>query len=99
MAGFQFLPKSFVYYAGDPVTYCNTVEDLRTFLDRAEHPYVIVHGYQVDEIEGALPGRLTEFARQQRFLRREDVVILAAAPPSGSTSPITLGQTPLPTSR
>ena len=99
LAGFQFLPKSFVYYAGDPVTYCNTTEDLRAFLDRAEHPYVIVHGDQVDELERELPGRLAEFARQQRFLRREDVVILSTQPPSGPTSRITLGQTSPPASR
>ena len=56
LAGFQLLPKTFVYYAARPVTYCDTAEDLRAFLDRAEHPYVIAHGDQVDELEPRTAG-------------------------------------------
>ena len=94
LAGFQFLPKSFVYYAGEPVTYCRTMEDLRAFLDRSEHPYVIAHGDQVGEIEQELPGQLAVFTRQRRFLRCEDIVVL-----SGHAGGITVGQAFRPATR
>jgi 4-amino-4-deoxy-L-arabinose transferase-like glycosyltransferase len=89
LASFRFIRESLVYYAGEPVTLCNSPEELRAFLDRSDCPYVMTVDEQEEAIRRLFPGELTVVARRPRFLHEGEVVVLARRP--GSNVPRTAG--------
>jgi len=77
LVAYRYLKQSFVWYAGHPVPRYTTPEQLRSFLQTAECPCVITNSDHEAEIEREFPGVFCSLARQKRFLRRGDVVMLA----------------------
>lgn len=86
IAAYCFFRESTVYYAGHPITMCDTdeatnrsaVEDLRAFADRWPRCYVVTTAEYLPEIEKQLPKRFEEIFRQRRLLDPGEMVVLRA---------------------
>lgn len=86
IAAYCFFRESTVYYAGHPVTMCDTdeatnrsaVEDLRAFADRWPRCYVVTTAEYLPEIEKHFPNRFEEIFRQRRLLDPGEMVVLRA---------------------
>ncbi len=68
---------STVYYAGGPVAECNDATELRSFLARSPHPYVVTTGDEWKNFETEMPGQWRVVARRPRFLAKGEIVVLA----------------------
>ncbi len=90
IAGFRFRQESVVFYAGEPIAFCDQTDQLGRFLQGARHPYVFTHDFELDEIERAFPGQWTVVARRPRFLRPGEVLVLG--PRAGSSKVLNAGR-------
>jgi 4-amino-4-deoxy-L-arabinose transferase-like glycosyltransferase len=82
LATYGFFRESIVYYAhraaGRPVTLCDSMQQLRQFLDRPGRCYVITKSEYESGIQAAFAGRLRLIDRERLFLGDgDDVVVLA----------------------
>jgi hypothetical protein len=83
LASYRFFRESFVYYSGKPVARCHAIDDLREFLDRASHPYVLTNDEHESRLAEEFPGRFRVLTRRRRFLEPGEVVVLAPRNPPG----------------
>ena len=51
--------------------------ELREFLDRSPHPYVVTTGDELQNLESQMPGQWRVVARRPRFLAKGEIVVLA----------------------
>jgi 4-amino-4-deoxy-L-arabinose transferase-like glycosyltransferase len=79
VCAYRFFRQSMVYYAGHPVSYCLTPEDLRQFLENSPQAYIITLDKYMGEIECQYPGLFRVLARQRRFLATDEMVVLAVS--------------------
>jgi 4-amino-4-deoxy-L-arabinose transferase-like glycosyltransferase len=77
MAGYRFTQESVVYYAAQPVPYFEDSDELRTFLDSSKDAYVLTTDRHAQQLLAEFPGEFDEVTRRNRFLRSEQVVVLA----------------------
>jgi 4-amino-4-deoxy-L-arabinose transferase-like glycosyltransferase len=87
IAGYRFIRESLVFYTGQSIVECRSVEDLKAFLSKATDPYVITVDEHVEDIEAHFPGQFRELVRRPRFLHPGEVVVLARQ--FGSHIPLT----------
>jgi hypothetical protein len=83
IATYRFFRESTVCYAGHPVTRCEGDDDaayreMKTFLDRSPHSYVITTDEREPELNRQFPGRFKPIFRQPCFLSNGEMVVLAA---------------------
>jgi hypothetical protein len=90
---YRFLQKSYVFYAGRPLPCFNDDASLRRFLVASPYAYVFVNTESLAELEAAFPGQFEVLIRQRRFLRQEDVFVLAHRGPSGAGHTATIPTT------
>lgn len=83
LASYRFFRESFVYYSGKPVARCHAIDDLREFLDRASHPYVLTNDEHESRLAEEFPGRFRVLTRRRRFLEPGEVVVLGPRNPPG----------------
>jgi 4-amino-4-deoxy-L-arabinose transferase-like glycosyltransferase len=76
LAAYRFFRESFVFYSGEHVPRCDGPEQLQTFLNRAERPFVVTTDEYEGELERAFPGQFEVVARRPRFLKRGTIVLL-----------------------
>ena len=91
MAGYRFIQESVVYYAAQPVPYFEHSDKLRAFLDVSQNAYVLTTDRHAEELLAEFPGEFDEVARRSRFLRGDEVVVLARR--NTITIPQTAGKT------
>ena len=84
IAGYKYCDASTVYYARGSVAECYDVSNLRDFLDRSPHPYVLTTGDESKELETQMPGRWRVVARRPRFLAKGESVGLAPQSSAGA---------------
>ncbi|MHC4178101.1 MAG: ArnT family glycosyltransferase [Planctomycetota bacterium] len=77
LAAYRFFRESLVFYAGEPVPHYKKADDLREFLDRAKHAYVLTTDEHEEEVRQDYPGEFSVLIRRARFLRSGEVVVLA----------------------
>ena len=77
IAGYRYCDASTVYYAGGPVAKCNDAIELREFLDRSPHPYIVTTGDGFANIESQMPGPWRVVARRPRFLSKGEIVVVS----------------------
>jgi 4-amino-4-deoxy-L-arabinose transferase-like glycosyltransferase len=92
ICAYRFFRQSMVYYAGHPVQYCDTPEQLQQFLEQAPHAYVITLDEYEKEVERKHPDRFRVIAREQRFLATGDILVFA--PASRNNHPQTAARPP-----
>jgi len=80
LATFDFNVPSLVFYARQRVQSYFGAEDVRRFFDDSTNPFLITRADQLDRLRGVLPRDVDVVARQPRFLRPGDVVLLGRAP-------------------
>jgi len=85
VCAYRFFRQSMVYYAGHPVQYCDTPEELQQFLQQESHTYIITLDKYEMEVEHKLPGKFRVLARERRFLATDEMVVLAPAAQGDST--------------
>jgi 4-amino-4-deoxy-L-arabinose transferase-like glycosyltransferase len=78
LAGYRFLQASMVFYAGRSVPDCDNIDQLRRFLAESPRPFIVTTDEYAQDIERAFPGELSVFARQPRFLRRDEEILVFA---------------------
>jgi 4-amino-4-deoxy-L-arabinose transferase-like glycosyltransferase len=83
LATFDLNTPSLVFYARQRVDGYFDPADVRRFFDRSTEPYLIACSEQLDRLRGVLGDDAAVVARQRRFLRRGDLVMLGR-PPSTS---------------
>ncbi len=89
ICAYRFFRQSMVYYAGHPIQYCDTPEDLQEYLESAAggpQAYVITLDKYEKEVERKEPGKFRVLARQRRFLASDEMVVLAPAADSSHTA-------------
>ena len=80
ICAYRFFRQSMVYYAGHPVQYCDTPEQLQQFVEKEPHAYVITLDKYEKEIKQKMPGHFRILSQEQRFLAKDDMVVLAPNP-------------------
>ena len=93
-ATLNYFEPSLVFYSGRQVRRFETVDELNQYVATARNPVLVVRDRELDQVRAQLPAGYCEIARQRRFLRRYDVVLLArtasmarTAPPPGERKP------------
>lgn len=93
-ATLNYFEPSLVFYSGRQVRRFETVDALNQFVATARNPVLVVRDRELAQVREPLPAGYREIARQRRFLRRYDVVLLArtssvarTAPPPGESDP------------
>jgi len=93
-ATLNYFEPSLVFYSGRQVRRFETVDSLNQFVATSRNPVLVVRDRELDQVRAQLPADYCEIARQRRFLRRYDVVLLArtasvarTAPPPGERKP------------
>jgi 4-amino-4-deoxy-L-arabinose transferase-like glycosyltransferase len=85
ICAYRFFRQSMVYYAGRPVRYFDTPEDLQAYLDSTEggrRVYVITLDKYQREVDRKDSGKFRVLARERRFLASDEMVVLAPVEPS-----------------
>ncbi len=85
---YRFRRESFVFYAGQVIPHCRDAAQLSALLERSKHPCIITGSEHEEEIDRVFAGEFSVLARQPKFLRRGDVVVLVrrAAPDAARTT-------------
>lgn len=81
LASHSYLPPSMVYYHGEAITQLNSAEAISHYF--AEHPhdaFLVTTSSQYERIAGKLPAEVSVVARDRRFLRDGDVLLLGRTP-------------------
>jgi 4-amino-4-deoxy-L-arabinose transferase-like glycosyltransferase len=77
IAGYKYCDPSTIYYAGGPVARFDDADELRGFIERSSHPYVVTTENDRKVLESQMPGQWRLVARRPRFLSKGDIVVLA----------------------
>ena len=77
ICAYRFFRQSMVFYAGHPITYCDTPEQLQEFLEKSPEAYIITLDEHQAEIEHLQPGRVRVFAHERRFLAWDEMIVLS----------------------
>jgi 4-amino-4-deoxy-L-arabinose transferase-like glycosyltransferase len=80
LATFDFNAPSLVFYARQRVRSYFGAEDVRRFFDDSANPYLITRADELERLRDVLPRDVEVVARQPRFLRPGEVVLLGRAP-------------------
>ncbi|MGW8258317.1 MAG: hypothetical protein ACWGMZ_12595, partial [Thermoguttaceae bacterium] len=110
VCAYRFFRQSMVFYAGHPISYCKTPEELDNFLTESPQAYIITLEKYAAEIAAVHPSPLRELTRQRRFLATDNMIVLTtnvtnakvASQPTSETkthtpqSPIPNPQSPIP---
>src|SRR3972149_3702592 len=76
VCAYRFFRQSMVFYAGHPVEYCDTPDELQQFIETAPDAYIITLDKYEEEINHQHPDQFRVLARQQRFLATDNMVVL-----------------------
>jgi hypothetical protein len=76
IASFDVFEPSLVFYHGRKIHRPNRPQDVATFLDDHPDGLVLTRSDRIDRFPPELSDGLVEIARQKRFLRRHDLVLL-----------------------
>ncbi len=85
LATFAHAESSVVYYAGERVSRCDDVGEAATFLDVNRNGFLITNDERFAELEQKLPMGVTIVARQPRFLKGGEVLLLGREAQTAST--------------
>lgn len=77
VCAYRFFRQSMVYYAGQPVEFCDTPEELQAFVEKTPTAYIITLDKYEKEIQQKLSGKIRELSREQRFLAKDEMVVFA----------------------
>ena len=77
LAAYRFFRESLVFYAAAPVPRYDNTDDLRRFLHRARHPYIVTTDAHEADLRRRFPGEFSVLLRRPRFLRAGELVVLA----------------------
>ena len=80
LATFHHTAPSVVYYAGRPVDQFFDAERVRQFFRDSAEPFVIADAAHYDELKPILPGDVVVLARQRRFLKEGELLLLGRVP-------------------
>jgi len=80
LTAYRFFKESYVFYAGGPVPRCRNAAELREFIGKAPHPYIITSDEAEEELGRDFPGEFRVLARRPRFLHSGEVVVLTPHP-------------------
>jgi 4-amino-4-deoxy-L-arabinose transferase-like glycosyltransferase len=86
-ATLNYFEPSLVFYSGRQVRRFETVDSLNQFVATSRNPVLVVRDRELDQVREQLPAGYREIARQRRFLRRYDVVLLARTASVARTAP------------
>jgi 4-amino-4-deoxy-L-arabinose transferase-like glycosyltransferase len=86
-ATLNYFEPSLVFYSGRQVRRFETVDALNQFVATAHNPVLVVRDRELEQVRAHLPADYREIARQRRFLRRYDVVLLARTSSVARTVP------------
>ena len=67
---------SLVFYTGNQVRHFDSLDALEQQVARSRQPVLLVRDKDLDQVRARLPGEFRELARERRFLRRHDLVLL-----------------------
>lgn len=91
-ATLNYFEPSLVFYSGRQVQRFESVDALNQFVTSADNPVLVVRDRELDQVRAQLPDSYREIARQRRFLRRYDVVLLARTASVARTAPPLSGE-------
>ncbi|MBX9787859.1 MAG: glycosyltransferase family 39 protein [Pirellulales bacterium] len=66
-----------VFYSGNQVRHFDSLDAFEQQVAQSRNPVLLVRDKDLDQVRARLPGGFRELARQRRFLRRHDLVLLA----------------------
>ncbi|MGH7137520.1 MAG: hypothetical protein ACREHD_17380, partial [Pirellulales bacterium] len=75
-AAFDLTVPSTVYYTGCQIPQFTEADDALRYLESSPRSLLVTYARGYEELRPRLPGDVTIVARQQRFLRRSDVIVL-----------------------
>lgn len=81
---FRYSAPSLTYYAGQPILYADSTEDVGELFANNPHAFLITQANRLEELRSALPADVVELSRERRFLRRQDLVLLGRRPAMAS---------------
>jgi 4-amino-4-deoxy-L-arabinose transferase-like glycosyltransferase len=76
-ATFNYFEPSLVFYSRDQVRHFDSLDSFEKHVTQSHNPVLLVREKDLVQVRASLPGGFRELARQRRFLRRYDVVLLA----------------------
>jgi 4-amino-4-deoxy-L-arabinose transferase-like glycosyltransferase len=76
LATFEHAESSVVFYAGTRVSRFSQVENARQFFETNPNGFLITNDEAIDKFSGSLPSGVTVVARQPRFLKGGEVLLL-----------------------
>ncbi|MBX7165080.1 MAG: glycosyltransferase family 39 protein [Pirellulales bacterium] len=76
VAAYEYFVPSLVFYAGRPVAKLQRPADVQQFLAASPTACVLTRADQFEALRGELPADVTILARQRRFLRKGEIVLL-----------------------
>lgn len=76
LIGYHFVRESIVYYAENPMTYCDDVEQVKQVAGERSAPFIVTLDEHVDNLTGEYGEELREVGRWPRFLHGGEVVVL-----------------------
>lgn len=80
LATYEYFAPSLVFYAEQRVLRLKQPEEIQTYFAEADCPLLITRADRLDQLKNVLPADITTLARQPRFLRRHDLVLLGRRP-------------------
>jgi len=81
VATYDYFVPSLVFYAQSPVARYAQPDDVREFFSTTSNAYLITRVEALEQLRGVLPRDVDVLARQRRFLRRGEVVLLGRSTP------------------
>jgi 4-amino-4-deoxy-L-arabinose transferase-like glycosyltransferase len=80
LAMFGHRAPSLVFYAGQQVRPLASADQVAEFFRTSEAPFLVTRANRLAELQGVLPDGVTVLMRQQRFLKKDEVVLLGRTP-------------------
>lgn len=80
LATYEYFAPSLVFYAEQRVLRLKQPEEIQIYFAEADCPLLITRADRLDKLRRVLPADITTLARQPRFLRRHDLVLLGRRP-------------------
>ena len=76
LIGYHFVRESIVYYAENPMAYCDDVEQVKQVAGEREAPFIVTIDEHLGDLTRDYGGELREVGRWPRFLHGGEVVVL-----------------------
>jgi 4-amino-4-deoxy-L-arabinose transferase-like glycosyltransferase len=90
LATFDYFSPNLVFYAAEKVDRLKKPTQIAEFFDDHPHGFLLTREDRVDDLSATLPPDVCELARQRRFLRQHDLVLLGrrmqTVQPAGHTT-------------